>query len=186
MTLPVLADREQRDAVGIVERDLVGDLDAREPRRGSCDSPTHRTMCAGFAGTTIGAGGAHELGDDRRQRRRLAVLHRADAARRGRERRDEPQRGGLIVEEARLRDQLAEGIAHVGHLDDRHLGMRGIAVEQHDRGDAQLGIRQRLAARERTARAASSAPPGSSITDSGLRYGHTRPSSSIATVSSDT
>ena len=75
---------------------------------------------------------------------RLAVLHRADAAGRRRERRDEPQRGRLVMQEARLRDEVAQGIADVGHLDHRGLGVAGIAVEQHHGGDVQLDIRKRL------------------------------------------
>ena len=64
--------------------------------------------------------------------------------------------------------------------------MRRIAVEQHHRRDAQLGIGKRLQAERRRRQLRLRGAAESSITDSGLRYGHTRPSSSIATVSSDT
>ena len=56
--------------------------------------------------------------------------------------------------------ELLERVAEIGDLDDRNLGMRRIAVEQHDGGDAQLGIGQRLQPERRRAAAASSARRG--------------------------
>ena len=126
-----------------------------------------------------------------RRRRRGGRRHpdsvtRTDAAGGCRERCHRVQRRRHRREVARLRNELLERVAEldVSH-DARCQGRRRAGRAARSRPGA-AGRPATVGARARTVSAGSWARPDRSIIDSGLRYGHTRPSSSIATVSSDT
>ena len=149
MPLPVLADRQERDAIGILDR-----RPRRPPRRArtagrSSDARAAGTMCAGIAGTTIGAAGRTSSGitegsvaASRYFTVRMPPVAAASAA---------MNRSAAGWSCRKLVCEISSSSASPTSVTSTvgSLGMRRIAVEQHDGRHAQLGIGKRLQSESR-------------------------------------